>query len=392
MKPPKLKLPHTLILIYVMVVLTVVATWLIPGGEYQRVERDGRSVPVAGSYHRVDSAPQGLGGLFVSPARGFVAAAMIIAIVFIFGGAFNVIQQTGAIAGVIHNLSLTFGGSKALRVLFIPVVMILFSLGGAIFGMCEETMPFILIIVPLALSLGYDSLVGTAIPFLGAAAGFGGAFSTPSPWESPRALPVFLYTRACPTGLLCGPSPPPSPSPLSCGMPPGSTGTPNYLLSMTWTARNGRSFTSQQGEERRSNGPPHGHPAHIPGRHCSPGGGYPEIQIWYIEEIAALFFAMGLICGFAGGLNSDSIAKAYMAGAKDMINPVLIIACAREILIIALDGRVLDTILFYLATFISHFPPLVTAWSMFLVQCVINFVLSIRAPARQPLPYPSWRP
>ena len=79
MKTPKLRLPHTLLLIYAMVVLTVVATWLIPGGEYQRVEKDGRTVPVAGSYARAESRPQGLDGLFVSPAKGFVAAAMIIA-------------------------------------------------------------------------------------------------------------------------------------------------------------------------------------------------------------------------------------------------------------------------------------------------------------------------
>ena len=70
----KLRLPHTLILIYAMVVLTVVTTWVIPGGEYQRVEKDGRMVPVAGSYARVASRPQGLGGLLVSPIRGFMDA------------------------------------------------------------------------------------------------------------------------------------------------------------------------------------------------------------------------------------------------------------------------------------------------------------------------------
>ncbi len=66
----KLKLPHTLILIYIMVVLTVVATWIIPGGQYKRIEKGGRTIPVAGSYERTASRPQGLGGLFVSPARG----------------------------------------------------------------------------------------------------------------------------------------------------------------------------------------------------------------------------------------------------------------------------------------------------------------------------------
>ncbi len=63
--------------------------------------------------------------------------------------------------------------------LLIPVVMIIFSLGGGVWGMCEETMPFILIFVPLALSLGYDTIVGVAMPFLGAAAGFAGAFFNP---------------------------------------------------------------------------------------------------------------------------------------------------------------------------------------------------------------------
>src|SRR5512136_870167 len=100
-----------------MVVLTVVATWIIPGGEYKRVEKqiDKKTVtvPVPGSYQRTKSQPQGLGGLLVSPAKGFVDAAAIIIIVFICGGAISVIQRTGAISTVIHNLSLKFGRSRA---------------------------------------------------------------------------------------------------------------------------------------------------------------------------------------------------------------------------------------------------------------------------------------
>ena len=163
-----------------MVVLTVVATWIVPGGEYQRVEKDGRTVPVAGSYHRVESQPQGLGGLFVSPGRASSTPRPSSPSSSSCGGAFNVIQKTGAITAVIHNLHVRrSAGSKALRVLFIPVTMIIFSLGGGVWGMCEETMPFILIFVPLALSLGYDTIVGVAMPFVGAAAGFAGAFFNP---------------------------------------------------------------------------------------------------------------------------------------------------------------------------------------------------------------------
>src|SRR5690606_32505123 len=69
--------------------------------------------------------------------------------------------------------------SRALEAALIPVLMGVFSLGGAVFGMSEETIPFILIFVPLALALGYDSIVGVAIPFLGSAAGFAAAFINP---------------------------------------------------------------------------------------------------------------------------------------------------------------------------------------------------------------------
>ncbi|MGB3863719.1 MAG: hypothetical protein WA915_16695, partial [Candidatus Aminicenantaceae bacterium] len=175
----KIKLPHTLVLIYTMVVLTVIATWIVPGGEYDRIEQEGRTIPVEGSFQFVESRPQGLGALFVSPIKGFVEAAYIIVFVLVVGGAFAVIDKTGAITAFIHNLALKFRKSKAMRALLIPVTMLVFSLAGAIFGMCEETMPFVLIFVPLALSLGYDTIVGVSIPFLGAAAGFAGAFFNP---------------------------------------------------------------------------------------------------------------------------------------------------------------------------------------------------------------------
>jgi uncharacterized ion transporter superfamily protein YfcC len=101
----KLKLPHTLVLIYTMVVLTVIATWIVPGGEYQRTEKDGRTMPVADSFQFAEGQPQGLGALFVSPIKGFIEAAYIIVFIFVVGGAFAIIQETGAITAFIHNLA-----------------------------------------------------------------------------------------------------------------------------------------------------------------------------------------------------------------------------------------------------------------------------------------------
>ncbi len=370
----KPKLPHTLILIYAMVVLTVVATWIIPGGEYQRVEKDGRTMPVPGSYHRTDSRPQGLGGLFVSPAKGFVDAAAIIIIVFICGGAFSVIQKTGAISTVIHNLSLKFGRSRALQVLFIPVTMIIFSLGGAIWGMCEETMPFILIFVPLSLSLGYDTIVGVALPFLGAASGFAGAFFNP-------------FT----VGIAQGIAGLPLYSGLGYRLIVWAVGTAIVIaVVMRYAARVRRdptiSLTYDEDREKRKglrvdNGVLE--TLKLTAAHKRvlavfvAGFGFMVFGIlkykWFILEIGGVFLAMGILAGIAGRLKGDEFGRAFVEGAKDMVNAALIIGTARAILLVAQDGRILDTILAGMAGAISRFHPLISAELMFVSQCVINF-------------------
>lgn len=372
----KIKLPHTLVLIYIMVVLTVVATWLIPGGEYQRVEKDGRTVPVPGTYHRVESKPQGLGALFVSPAKGFVEAAAIIAIVLIVGGAFSVIQKTGAINTVINNVAVSFGESKALRLLLIPVTMIIFSLGGGIWGMCEETMPFILVFVPLALSLGYDTIVGVAIPFLGAAAGFAGAFFNP-------------FT----VGIAQGISGLPLYSGLGYRLIVWFLGTAIVVaFVMRYAAKVLRhpemSPTFEEDKEKRLKLAINDRPK-APVRVTNPqkwvlavfASGFVFMIFgilkfhWYIYEIAGIFLAMGVFAGIFGRLKVDEIGQSFVEGAKDMINAALIIGTARAILVVATDGRILDTMLAGMAGSISAFHPVMSAGLMFLSQCVINFFI-----------------
>jgi len=374
----KLRLPHTLLLIYIMVVLTVIATWVIPGGEYKRVEKQVDKkmvmVPVPGSYQRVKSQPQGLSGLFVSPARGFVDAAAIIIIVFICGGAISVIQRTGAVSTVIHNLSLKFGRSKALQVLFIPVVMIIFSLGGAIWGMCEETMPFILIFVPLSLSLGYDTIVGVALPFLGAASGFAGAFFNP-------------FT----VGIAQGIAGLPLYSGLGYRLVVWAGGTAIVIaVVMRYAARVRKdpkiSPTYEEDIEKRAKlqvGGPVIEKLPLTAAHkrvmavFASGFGVMVFGIlryhWFIYEIGGVFLAMGIFSGIAGRLTGDEIGKSFVEGARDMVNAALIIGTARAILLVAQDGRIMDTILAGLAGAISRFHPLVSAELMFVTQCVINF-------------------
>jgi uncharacterized ion transporter superfamily protein YfcC len=374
MKLRTLRLPHTLILIYLMVVAAAVATWIVPGGQYQRVEKDGRTVPVPDSFQFVDRRPQGLGALFISPIQGFVQASNIIAFVLIMGGVFAVVQKTGALDAGIGRLADRFGRSRALRALFIPVTMIVFSLGGAVFGMCEEAMPFVLVFVPLAMSLGYDRLVGTAIPFIGAAAGFAGAFFNP-------------FT----VGIAQGIAGLPLYSGLGYRLIVWAIGTAIAIVFVTRYASRIRrdprkSLTYEDDLEFRTTLAPNAGPngktestfAHKAVLFLFLAGmAFLVVGIlkfkWYINEIAGLFLALGILAGIIGRLKSDDMARAFVDGAKDMVNTAFIIGIARALLIVATDGRIMDTLLYGMARSISHVHPVISAQLMFVGQCGINF-------------------
>ena len=174
-----IKLPDTLVLIFSILILISILTWFYPGGKYERKMLNGREVVQPDSYKEVESVPQGLGELLTAPIKGFVNAGQIIAFVLIVGGSFVVIQKTGAFDALINKIADHRHDGSIMDILIIPIAMILFSTFGSVFGMSEEVIPFILIFVPLAISLGYDSIVGAAIPFVGAGAGFAGAFLNP---------------------------------------------------------------------------------------------------------------------------------------------------------------------------------------------------------------------
>ena len=374
--PPErsFRMPHTLVIVGSLIVLVLALSWVIPSGTYQRVEQEGRQVTVPGTYQQVDKVWLGPHWLMLAPIRGFLDGALIIAFLLLIGGSFNVIQATGTIEFAIRRITAALTARPRLEKLMIPVLMALFSLGGSVFGMSEEVIPFILIFVPLALSLGYDSIVGVAIPFLGAAAGFGAAFFNP-------------FTVGIAQGLVG--------LPLYSGL--------GYRL-ITWFAGTGVMIAWVMVYAARVKRRPESSPvyaldqardrsAFAVGAALEPWTGRRVAVLalflasmaalvwgileaqWFIEEIGALFLAMGLVMGVVAGLRADAIAASFVAGAKDMVTVTLIIACGRALLILAREGLVLDTILFYSAGAISSLPTVVAAQVMFVVQAVINFFI-----------------
>jgi uncharacterized ion transporter superfamily protein YfcC len=368
------RMPHTLVIVAALIVLVLLLSWVVPSGTYERADREGRQVTVPGTYQQVDKIYLGPQWLMIAPIRGFLDGALIIAFLLMIGGVFGVVQATGTIEFAIRRITAALTTRPALERLMIPVLMIVFSLGGSVFGMAEEVIPFILIFVPLALSLGYDSIVGTSIPFLGAASGFAAAFFNP-------------FTVGVAQGLVG--------LPLYSGL--------GYRV-LTWFVGTAVIITWVMVYAARVKRRPESSPVYEldrtrdlsalrPTHEVEPWTGRRIAVIaiflasmvalvwgildkqWFIEEIAALFLAMGLLMGAVAGLRASAIATNFVSGAKDMVTVSLIIACGRALLIIAREGMVLDTILFASSRVIGGLPGVMAAQVMFVVQSVINFFI-----------------
>ena len=393
----RFKAPDTTLIIFSIIVLAAVLTWIVPPGAFQKTEMEvegagTREVVVPGSYERIEREDAGTGDrlrhtvglVFMAPILGFIDedAAPIIAFVLLIGGAFAVLQQTGAVDAALRRLVRAARESAVLEWLLIPLFMTLFSLGGAIFGMAEETIPFILIFVPLALALGYDSITGTAIPFVGSAAGFAAAFFNP-------------FT----VGVAQGIAEVPVFSGVGFRLVLWCITTSLAIAFVMWHAHRvrqdpARSPTREIDRRKRETG------MHLDVEDDTFTARQKWVLVvfglgiaalvfgvlqfgWYIVEIAALFVGLGIVMGAIGGLGGNGTARAFMDGARDLVATALIIGLARGILVVMQDGQIIDTILHNLASTLGGAGPAVAAQGMFGVQTAINFFVPSRSEERR---------
>lgn len=311
--------------------------------------------------------------LLKAPIRGFVEAAQIIGFVLIVGGAFAVLQSTEAIDSMIHAIARAHAHSPFVRAAIIPLFVTLFSLGGATFGMSEEAIPFVLIFVPLALALGYDSVVGVSIPFVGSQVGFAAAFLNPfnvGIAQGIAGVPVFsgvgyrlvvwLACTAVTVAFLMW---------YAARVKRNPALSPTYQIDLARHAERdakveAAAFTRRHGV--------------ILGLFALTLGTMVigvVLYGWFIDEIAALFFAMAVAVGIAGRLSPDRFVAAFIGGARDMVSTALVIAIARATVVIARDGQIIDTMLHALTPLVQSEHAAFAAQKMFLIQSVINFFI-----------------
>jgi len=364
------KIPDALVIVFGILVLITIMTWLIPSGTFDRTSVGSRSdVVIAGSYHKTDAMPQGIWEMLQAPFKGFTEASKIIAFVLLVGGAFSLVMSTGAIDAALLSLIRTSGRSKNRKIIMLSALIFLFSLCGFTFGMSEESLVFILFTIPMARSMGYDTIVGVAIPFV--SSGIGGAAAAYNPFSVGVAMEI--------AGL-----------PFPSGVQERSI----IWLVLTLCVIVFVVMYANRIEKNPQKSFLYNLPSiEIKERSTGPFDLKKIVVIliflatlvvipfgskdwdWGVIEIGAAFLAMGLMSVAVMRFNSTKIITEFTDGAKGMLTAALVIGLSRSVLVIARDGQIIDTILFHLANSIEGLPSTLSIQLMFIVQGIINFFI-----------------
>lgn len=420
----RFKVPNTYVIIFTVLILCAVSTWFIPGGDPQTWQ------------------------IFSALYEGFSQQAGIIAFVLVIGGAFWVVNSTKAVdhgimkfISKVHGLE-RYGMIRKLGVgnIVITLVMLLFGLFGAVFGMSEETIAFVAVVIPLARSLGYDDFTGVCMVYLAAHVGFAGAMLNPFTIGIAQDMAGLTLFSGIEYRVVC------------------------WLILMTiaiafvlWYASKVRksadggaiSSSAEDGAAEITSGNQRSSmKAWITfviilaslilfsvfyasdcvisigqGRFETPWllwtltALFAVVSIWslmdstrmfilnllmftivfmvagvmgygwYLPEICALFMALAIASGIAADYSADDVAKEFIAGAKDIFSAALIIGFAAGIIVILKNGQVIDTMLGSLASALENSGRTGALGTMYGIQTLINvFIPSASAKAAVTMP------
>ena len=353
------RFPHPLVLLVGFIVLAAALSYVLPAGQFarQKNEATGREVVVPGSYQRVPATPVGPLEMLVDIPKGMADAAGVIFLIFLAGGAFTVIDQTGALR---HGVDWLLARAHGREVLIIPVVSLLFATMGALENMGEEIIPLVPVLLVLMRRLGYPVITAVAAS-LGAAI-VGAAFSPINPFQ------VGIAQKLAQLPLLSG---------------------GGYRLALLVPAVAFWIGATMRHAVRHRVAPDLAAPdvAAVAG---APAGqrhglvlllmlvmfslfGYGVVALgWDFDQMSAVFFALGVGAGLLGGLGLSGTAEGFVAGFRDIAFSALLIGFARAIFVVLEQGHIVDTIVQGMSAPLAGLPVTFAALGMMVVQTALH--------------------
>jgi len=374
----KFKVPHTLVILFSMVVLAQILTYVVPAGSFDRVETEsGRMQVVPGSFHLTPDVPavSPFASLTAIP-RGFSGAHEIIFFVFIIGGLFAVLRATGSLEAGMASLLRRWGDKPFW---LIAGGMTLFAFGSATVGFGEEYFPLVPVLVSMCLALGYDRMTAIGIIMVGYGAGYGPAFINPFTTLIAQDIAGLEPASGMWFRLIC----------FAIFVSIGIHHVWSYakrvkldpaasLVAGIEVPAGAAIPSSQEAVGLTDLAPMTG----VQKRIMTAVGAAMVILIygmivwkWGLFEMQGLFAGLVLVIAILARMSPDKTATEFSIGAGSLTSVAILIGVARAIQVVLDEGGVVDTMVYGISVPIQELPSAISAVGMFFVQSVLNFFI-----------------
>ncbi len=363
------KMPHTLVIIFVIILFAVALTWVIPAGEYQRVKDEvtGTSLVDPNSFQYIESTPVNPLKIMDYVVKGFSSSISLILMILFAGSAFHMVTQSGALQASVAKVARNFSNRLYL---FIPMLTLVFTLIATNQGV-NLFIPFVPITMMLAFTLGLDSIVGVGIILVGGAVGFSTGTLQTSTTLVAQEIAGLQPFSGIGYRFLC----------LIVFYVASNVYLIRYALRVQKTPTLSPTYEQDQSGEMKFQADLDSFGGMTWNRWailaalavCLAIIVYGGLKLdWGNAEFAAMFLWLTVIAGVLDRKGPSEIAKGLIAGCKTMLGAALIIGMARAIAAVLSAGAIIDTIVHFLAGMLSVVPSFFQAPVMFLCNVIIN--------------------
>ena len=358
----RFQLPHIFVILFVIIVICTILTWIIPAGSYDYVENaDGRSIAVAGTWHRVDDVdPVGPFRMLGLIYEGMIDAADIGFLIFITYASTTFIIKSGAFDGLVVFLLRVFKGNSS--VITIPIFLVALGIGSSTVGMCEEWYPFVPVFVTIYMGMGYDAMVGLGVVALAACCGFAGAFMNPFTVGVAQGVAELPY--------------------MSGALFRIASHIVFIIIASFYLMRYATKVKKDPKESvlyGTALAPVETDTMDID--HIEFGIRQKLVLVDLVLAVAAIVFGvfkygwyLSEICGIMKW-NINKVGEMFAAGVTDAAVAATMVGLSRGIVMVLREGGIIDSVVYGLTIPLQHLPLWITAAAMLVFQTILNFFI-----------------
>lgn len=365
----KIKVPHTLILLFGMMIFALILTYVLPQGSFETQQNEqGKTVVIPDSYEEFPQKKMmSFWNLFTVLPRAFADSQGIIFFIFIIGGALAIIKSTGTIDAFLGKMLEKFGSQPQVLIF---IAMLVFAIGSSTLGMAEEYLPFITVLIALCIGMKMDVISAVGIMVVGYGIGYGVAAINPFTVMIAQEIAEVPPTSGWWYRMIL----------LVPFFIVGWHHVQKYAIGVRKNATTGLMYniSSSQNHEEKS---------------------YPGLKKlhyvillltllaialivigiskwhWYLDELGAVFFGLAVLVIIIGRLNPSEAARTFGIGASELTMTALLIGFARSIALLLEEGQVLHTIVNALAIPLQKTGPELASVGMYMFQSILNFFI-----------------